>query len=368
MPISLTPARRQADGIAKRMSGIAYATGAGLIGVCFVAVALLASTPGQADDGTVARLTRALAVGEAKEGRASSYLLPVLEELAQAQLRDGALDEAAALRRRALNIAVVAFGCNSARAGEAMTALALTDIDRRRYLDAEPLLIVAERVLANGGAADLPTMATILSGRARIALARGDSKPAEAWATRALALARRNPHNRSAEPLRTLGAVFTAEERFAEAEPPLAEALAQDRRTHGADGEDTARSLSQLGNLYLRQGKAGDALPLFEEAAAIDQSRLGPTHPFIADDLHDLGLAYDALHRDEEARRAFIAAVDVLERGAGRETPRVAYAELELSRLYREAGEDAASDAAFKDARRILNKAEAEEHKRERQV
>jgi len=162
--------------------------------------------------------------------------------------------------------------------------------------------------------------------------------------------------------------VLTAEEHFAEAERVLIEALAQDRRQHGASGEDTARSLAQLAKLYLRQGKAGDALPLLEEAAAIDQSRLGPTHPFIADDLHDLGLAYDALRRDEEARQVFTAALDILERGAGRETPRVAYAEIELSRLYRQSGNDAAAEAAFRNARRILNKAEAEEHRRERNV
>jgi tetratricopeptide (TPR) repeat protein len=339
-----------------------------VIGLCLVAGAVFAPSQGQADDGTLARLSRALAVGEAKDGKTSPYLLPAIEELAQAQLRDGALGEAAALRRRALDIALAAFGSSSPSAAEAMAALALTDIDRRRYLDAEPLLIVAQRVLANRGAADLPAMANIFAGLARIALARGDTKPAEAWATRALAIAQRNPHGRSAEPLRTLGTVLTAEERFDEAERVLAQALAQDRRMHGADGVDTARSLSQLGNLYLRQGKAGDALPLIEEATAIDQTRLGPTHPFIADDLHDLGLAYDALHRGEEARQAFIAAIGVLKRGAGRETPRVAYAELELSRLYRQAGEDAAADSTFKEARRILNKAEAEEHKRERQV
>jgi hypothetical protein len=349
------------------MTRIAGAKAAAVIGIGLAVVALCAPSPGKADDGAVARLTRALAAGEAKDGRTSPYLLRVIEQLAQAQLRDGALDKAAALRRRALDIAVAAFGCASASAGEAMAALALTDIDRRRYLDTEPLLLVAERVLASrAGASDLPAMATIFAGLARVALARGDTNSAEAWATRALAIARRNPHGRSAEPLRALGAVLTTEERFAEAEPVLAEALAHDRKQHGADGEDTARSLSQLGNLYLRQGKAGDALPLIEEAAAIDQRRLGPTHPFIADDLHDLGLAYEALHRDEAARRAFIAAIDVLEGGAGRETPRLAYAELELSRLYRQAGEAVAADAAFKDARRILNKAEAEERRRER--
>jgi hypothetical protein len=349
------------------MTGIGYLRAAGLVDICLVAAAA-APSRAAADDGAIARLTRALAAGEADDGGTSPYLLPVIEELAQAHWRDGALGEAAALRRRALDIALAAFGCDSASAAQAMAALALVDIERRRYLDAEPLLIVAERVLADRVAADHPAMATISAGLARIALARGDTKPAEAWATAALAIARRNPHGRSAEPLRALGAVLAAEQRFEEAERVLTEAVAQDKKQHGAGGVDTARSLSQLANLYLRQNRAGDALPLLEEAAAIDQTRLGPTHPVIADDLHDLGLAYAALHRLEEARAAFTAAIDVLEHGAGNETPRVAYAELELSRLYRQEGNDAAADAAFKDARRILNKAEAEEHKREREV
>src|SRR5712692_10397844 len=332
------------------MTGIARATAAGIFAIGLVVVTVVAPSRGEADDGAIARLTSALAAGETHDGRTSPYLLPVIEELAQAQLRDGALGEAVAPRRRALDISVAAFGCDSASAAEAMAALALTDIDRRRYLDAEPLLIIAERVLATRVAADHPAMATIFAGLARIALAR------------------RNPHGRSAEPLRTLGAVLVAEERFEEAEPVLAEAVAQDRRQHGVDGADTARSLMQFANFYLRQGKAGDALPLIQEATVIDQSRLGPTHPFIADDLHDLGLAYDALHRGDAARRAFIAALGILERGAGRETPRVAYVEIELSRLYRQQGKGATAEAAFRNARRILNKAEAEEHSRERQV
>ena len=105
-----------------------------------------------------------------------------------------------------------------------------------------------------------------------------------------------------------------------------------------------------------------------DRSLEIDQGRLGPSHPLIADDLHDLGVAYAALHREGAARAAFTTAIEVLERGAGRETPRVAYAELELARLYRRDGDATAADAAFRDARRILNKAEAEEHKREREV
>jgi tetratricopeptide (TPR) repeat protein len=333
-----------------------------------ILVAALAASAGYAEESVVARLGQQLAAKEAADGKASPHLLPIIEQLAQLHLVGGGFDEARALRRRALDIAIRVFGCESAIAAEAMVLLAMLDIDRRAYLDAEPLLIVAERTLGARAAPDHPAMAKIYGGLARIALARGETKPGEAWARRAAAIARRDPHGRSAEPLRTLGAALTAERRFDEAETVLTEALAQDRRQHGADGLDTARSLSQLANLHLRHGRAAAALPLLQEATAIDQARLGPSHPFIADDLHDLGLAYDALDRKVDARRAFLAAIALLEQGAGRNSVRVAYAEAELSRLYRQAGDDEAAETAFRNARRILNKAEAEERRRERRV
>jgi tetratricopeptide (TPR) repeat protein len=123
-----------------------------------------------------------------------------------------------------------------------------------------------------------------------------------------------------------------------------------------------------MANLRLRENRARDALPLIEEATAIDQQNLPPGHPFIGDDLHDLGLVYETLGRKDMARLMLNAALDSLEAGAARDTPRVAYVESDLSRLYRDAGEQNAADAALRDAKRILNKAEAEEHRRERQV
>src|SRR5260370_3105589 len=122
------------------MTRISRATAAEMIGIGLLVVTLAAPTRVAADEDAVARLTRALAEGEAHDGRTSPYLLPVIEELAQAQLRDGALGEAAALRRRALDIPVAAFRCDSAGAAEPMAALAPIHIDRRRHLHARPLL------------------------------------------------------------------------------------------------------------------------------------------------------------------------------------------------------------------------------------
>ncbi len=332
-------------------------------GFCLIALAALLPAAA-ADEADTTRLTADLAAAEARDGGTSPSLLPVIDALAEAQWRDGALDRAAALRRRALGIAIAAFGCDSAKAADAMTALALVEIDRRHYLDAEALLIAARQALGE----DDTALAPVLAGLARVALARGDTDAADAWATKAVAFMRRQPQPGPAEPLRALGAALAAADRFDAAEAALIEALTQDRRQFGADSSQTARSQSQLANLYFREDRAADALPLIEKATSIDQRKLGPTHPLIADDLYDLGQAYEALHRQQEARDAFIAARKLLESGDGRETPRVAYVETELAKVYRAQGDAAAADTASGDARRILKKAEAEERKRERRV
>jgi tetratricopeptide (TPR) repeat protein len=347
---------------------LALASVALSIALCAAAGLLPAGEPRAADGDGLARLTGTLAAMEAKEGSTSPYLLPLIEEIAQLRLCNGELAVAGALRRRALDIAIARFGSGSPSAAEAMVSVALVAIDRRHYLDAEPLLIAAEIILEERVAPDHPAMAAALAAHARIALARGEPAEAEVLAERAVGIARHNPHGRSTEPLRALGAARAAKERFAEAEQVLNEALTQDREHHGLEGLDTARSLAQLANVELRAHRFAEALPLIQQALAIDQARLGPTHPFIGDDLLDLGLVYDGLKQTAKARWAFAAAIDVLERGAGRDTPRVAYVELELARLDRQDGKDTEAEAAFKDARRILHKAEDEEHTRERRI
>jgi tetratricopeptide (TPR) repeat protein len=292
---------------------------------------------------------------------------PPLEIAAQKRWRAGDLSEAAELRRRALRIALAAFGPESPATANAMAALAWAHIDRRRWLDAEPLLILAARMLAEASGNGIK--AAVFSGLARVALARGDADAALAWAGRAVAEMRRNPQHASTEPLLAFGAALAALQRFGEARQALDEAVASDRLRHGSEATETARSLSQLGNLHLRRGRPDEALPLLQQATAIDQVRLGPAHPFIADDLHDLGLAYEALNHPERARRMLLAALAVLERdpgsGTSRDTPRAAYTQIALGRLHRKLGDAAAAEAAERDARRILNEAEAAEQRRE---
>ncbi|HEX5453898.1 MAG TPA: tetratricopeptide repeat protein [Stellaceae bacterium] len=320
----------------------------------------LGAMPPLAGDAALARLAQA----EALHGKSSPELLPIIGELAASQMQSGALAKAAHLRRRALDIVVAAYGSGSVRAAAAMAAIARIDLARQHYLDAEPLLIIAERTLSAAKHPDRSALAAIEAGLARVALARGDTNAAADWARRAM----ERDATGSTAPERALGAVLARQGKFAEGARILRRALARDRRIHGNDSTETARSLSQLGNLYLRQKRAKAALPFLEEAAAIDRDRLGPDHPFIADDLHDVGIACEALQRDNLARLLLRQALAILQRGAGRATPRAAYVELELRRVYERAGEHAAAQAAFKVARPILDKTDAERRRRERKA
>jgi tetratricopeptide (TPR) repeat protein len=168
------------------------------------------------------------------------------------------------------------------------------------------------------------------------------------------------------ERLRVLGAVLAAEDNFDGAQAMLRQAVALDRA--GGDTLAAARSLAALGNAYLRQKHFAEALPPIEEAAAIDQQHLGPQHPLIATDFHDLGLAYLGLGRPADAARVFRMAAAMLERGASRDTPALAYVELDLARAEHALGHDREAQALFAAARRILNAAEDEERNRQRRA
>lgn len=320
-----------------------------------------------ADARSVAGLSHSLAIAESRSGTASPHLLPLLERLAGAQFDTGALSAAADSRRRALRIALRAYGGGSLGAASAMIALADIQVLRRRYAEAEPLLSTALNVLAAKRGADNPALTEPLAALARVALARGDQPAAEGWADRAAAIARRVPRA-SNEPLRVLGAVYAAENRFGDGEKVLRAAIARDRAAHGAASPELARSLAQLANLELRAQHFDAALPLIEEAIAIDQERLGPAHPLIADDFADLGLIYAGLGRDNAAGDALEFAVDLLTRDGSEESTRLGYAELELSSVLRRLGQADDATQTFDDAKRILDHAANDERQRERQI
>lgn len=323
---------------------------------------LAAATPND----TSATLVRALAATEQRVGPSSPELLPILSPLAQLRYESGAFSEATELRRRSLRIAIANYGSTSVSAAEAMTALARLYIEQRRYLDAEPLAIVATGTLRDQPGKPSTALAEALGERARIALARGEPEVAERSAEEAIAIDKDNGGAPHGEHLRALGAALAMEGRLADSERALRGALAEARAK--SDPLATARSLSQLANAYLRQKRFVEALPLIEEATAVDQDHLGPSHPLIAENFHDLGLVYLGLDRAGDAARALREALAVLDRGIARDTPTLAYVQLDLARAEHALGHEDEAQSLFGAARHILNAAEDEERDRQRQA
>lgn len=337
------------------------------IGLCLAGV-VAASEDGRAADGAlVAGLNHAIVAEENRGGTSSPHLLPLLDQLAGKLFNDGALSEAADSRQRALKIAIAAYGGDSPNTAKAMTALAEIDILRLRYFDAEPLLTVAVADLSARLGDNDPALSKPLADLAHIAIAHGEFERAEHLAGRANLLAGHDPAQ-SAEALRALGAAYAGEQRFTEGESVLRQAVTLDRRTHGDDSLEAARSWAQLANLLLRAKRFDDALPPIEQALAIDQARLGPTHPLIADDLCDLGLIYAGLKRDKDASLVLAYAMGLLGQAGDHDSSRYAYAELDLAGVLRTMGYDKDAERGFTEGKRILDKAQEDDGKLEREL
>jgi tetratricopeptide (TPR) repeat protein len=342
-----------------------------LVGAVAALLMLAAATPSNAEPVTAEAVDSAaqlgsLATAEQRYGPTAPALLPILARLAQLRFDQAKLAEATALRRRSLRIAIAAYGISSIAAAEAMADLAHLYVERWRYLDAEPLTIVAAAILRDHRGATAPALAPVLADRARVALAAGKHRCARRWAEAAVEIDRKNIGAPQSDRLRVLGAALAAEENFDAAVVALQQAVALDRAR--GDSLAAARSLAALGNADLRQKRFADALPPIEEATAIDQDRLAPQHPLIAADFHDLGLAYLGAGRAADAARALRKAAAVLERGAGRDIPALAYVQLDLARAEHALGHDREAQTLFSGALRILNAAEDEERDRQRRA
>jgi tetratricopeptide (TPR) repeat protein len=332
--------------------------------VVLLTAANIVASPGQPGDRASA-LTRSLSELEQRHGPAAPELLPLLASLARLRFEQAELAEATELRRRSLNIAISAYGRTSVPAAKAMAALARLYVERRRYLDAEPLTIAAATILQDQLGDFSSALAPVLADRSRIALARGDDTRACEWIDRALAIDQKNGGVRS-DRLRVLGVILAHQQKFDDSERALRQALALDR----ADGDSlaAARSLAALGDTYLREKRYSAALPPIEEATLTDQTSLGSTHPLIAEDLHGLGLIYLATNRPAAAKDAFQTGVDLLARGAGRDTATLGYLMLDLARAEHALGHEDKAQSLFKAARKMLNTAEDEERERQRRA
>ncbi len=104
-----------------------------------------------------------------------------------------------------------------------------------------------------------------------------------------------------AESLEHLGNLYRELGDYAQAEPPLLQALSDPCRGAGQGAPAYARTLNDLALLYEELAQYTQAEPLFRKALAIRKKSLGEEHPEVAESLHDLGDLHDMLARYGEA-------------------------------------------------------------------
>ena len=69
----------------------------------------------------------------------------------------------------------------------------------------------------------------------------------------------------------------------------------------GPDHADVATGLNNLANLYSAQGRYAQAEPLYQRSLAIDEQALGPEHPGVATSLENYAALLRETGRGEEA-------------------------------------------------------------------
>jgi tetratricopeptide (TPR) repeat protein len=256
-------------------------------------------------------LDRALAICEKLFGeQPNEYLATCLNSLAELYKSQGRWAEAEPLYQRALAIFVELFG---ERPNDALHTC-LNNLAKLYELQGRSAEIESlyERALQSDGKLDNWNQ---LNSQANELYRQGEIAAAIPIAQQALELAQKSflvpNQDLEASSLNTLGVLYTAEGRLAEAEPLLDRALAICEELFGnslRDGkaerphEGLATCLNSLAELYKAQGRWAEAEPLYKRALAIFKELSGERpNVSVAVTLNNLAGLYELQGRSPEA-------------------------------------------------------------------
>jgi tetratricopeptide (TPR) repeat protein len=115
--------------------------------------------------------------------------------------------------------------------------------------------------------------------------------------------------------MNSLALLYQAQNRDAEAEALLSQALEISQRAHPKTA-DTARLMNDLAENYWKQGKPQQAEPLFRSALEGRRGTAGPNHPLTAATMVSLGQMLFDQKREAEAEPLLREAVGIYEKSA----------------------------------------------------
>jgi CHAT domain-containing protein/tetratricopeptide (TPR) repeat protein len=124
--------------------------------------------------------------------------------------------------------------------------------------------------------------------------------------------------------LTSLGQLYRAQGRLAEAEPLLKRSLAVCEKARGPEHPDVATALNNLALLYQVQSRYREAEPLYRRSLAIQERALGPDHPGVAVALNNLAVLRHAHGHFPEAESLHRQSLAIREKALGPEHPSVA--------------------------------------------
>lgn len=139
---------------------------------------------------------------------------------------------------------------------------------------------------------------------------------------------------RLAASLTGLGLAYSAQRKFAEAEPVLQRAVAVKEHLLGPAHPDFARALLDLGALYRMKSEHAKAEPPIRRAVGILEKALGPEHPEVAGNLTNLGGRLRDQGKFAEAEPLLKRALAIREKILRPDNPDVVRSMLGLANLY----------------------------------
>ena len=205
-----------------------------------------------------------------------------------------------------------------------------------RYAEAEPLLWRALAVAEKAMPPEHPDVTSSLDNLAALYTAQGRYAEAEPLLRRVLAIDEKEAEKFGEDPqlaisLNAMGTVYRAQGRYAEAEPLLRRALAivekrvAEKELEPEDPrvvEVVAPILDNLAALYTAQAKYAEAEPLFRRALAIREKTLGPERPEVAKTLDNYAELLRKTNREAEAAKLEARAKAIRAKHAGKNPPK----------------------------------------------
>jgi CHAT domain-containing protein/Tfp pilus assembly protein PilF len=150
--------------------------------------------------------------------------------------------------------------------------------------------------------------------------------------------------------LKALAVVLQDQQRYADAEPLLREALAMYQRLYKGDHPDLALSQTNLAFVLQAHGKYADAEPLFREALAMNRRLHKGDHPDLALSLNNLAFVLQAQGKYADAERLYHKALAMYKRLLRGDHPDLALSLTNLALVFHDQGRYADAEALSREA------------------